>query len=186
MTRSPPPSNAASRPSARQHRQTPPSKLSANPGILRPNARELAIQSLLTLKTLAENIVAHPNEDKFKKFKPTNSKIKRMLVDPKGTLEYAVAMGQSANMQYHGEYPCQVLLMQVVDFQPYYIFNGRHVRDLEIGLAIIHETLERELVKNEREERAKREAKEAEENVKEKVRPSLRDLHPSPTSFIRS
>ncbi|KZT71571.1 hypothetical protein DAEQUDRAFT_724105 [Daedalea quercina L-15889] len=126
-----------------------------DPGILRPNARELAIESLLTLKTLAENIVAHPNEDKFKKFKPTNSKIKRVLVDPKGTLEYAVAMG---------------FRPEVVDFQPYYIFNGRHVRDLEIGLAIIHETLERELVKNEREERAKREAKEAEENAKDKLK----------------
>ncbi|TFY51527.1 hypothetical protein EVJ58_g10519 [Rhodofomes roseus] len=100
---------------------------------------------------LAENIAAHPGEDKYKKFKPTNTKIKRVLVDPKGTLEYAVA---------------------VVDFQPFYVFNDRHKQDLEIGLAIIHEVLERELVKQERDERTKRQAKEAEEAAKEKVRTS--------------
>ncbi|KAH9938143.1 uncharacterized protein B0H18DRAFT_965787 [Fomitopsis serialis] len=126
-----------------------------DPGILRPNARELALESLITLKTLAENIVAHPGEDKYKKFKPTNSKIKRVLVDPKGTLEYAVAMG---------------FRPEVVDFQPYYIWDDRHKLDLEIGLAIIHETLERELVKQEREDRTKREAKEAEAAAKEKLK----------------
>lgn len=58
---------------------------------------------------------------------------------------------------------------QVVDFQPYYVFSDRHKSDLEIGLAIIHETLERELVKQERADRAKREAKEAELEAKEKA-----------------
>ncbi|EPT03800.1 hypothetical protein FOMPIDRAFT_1022340 [Fomitopsis schrenkii] len=125
-----------------------------DPGILRPNARELAIEALITLKTLAENILAHPGEDKYKRFKPTNTKIKKVLVDPKGTLEYAVAMG---------------FRPEVVDFQPYYIFSDRLKGDLEIGLAIIHETLERELAKQERAERIRREAKEAELEAKEKV-----------------
>ena len=58
---------------------------------------------------------------------------------------------------------------QVVDFQPYYVFSDHHKNDLEVGLAIIHETLERELVKQERADRAKREAKEAELEAKEKA-----------------
>ncbi|KAH9844315.1 uncharacterized protein C8Q71DRAFT_39836 [Rhodofomes roseus] len=131
-----------------------------DPGILRPNPRELALESLITLKMLAENIVAHPGEDKYKKFKPTNTKIKRVLVDPKGTLEYAVAMG---------------FRPEVVDFQPFYVFNDRHKQDLEIGLAIIHEVLERELVKQERDERTKRQAKEAEEAAKEKLKRQFLD-----------
>lgn len=56
-----------------------------------------------------------------------------------------------------------------MDFQPYYIFSDRHKTDLEIGLVIIHETLERELAKQERTERAKRAAKEADLEAKEKV-----------------
>ena len=50
-----------------------------------------------TLKTLAENILSHPGEEKYKKFKPTNTKIKKTLVDPKGTLEYAVAVSLHRN-----------------------------------------------------------------------------------------
>lgn len=32
----------------------------------------------------------HPTDPKYRRFKPTNKKIKTVLVDPKGTLEYAV------------------------------------------------------------------------------------------------
>ena len=48
--------------------------------------------SIQTLLKLAENILAHPDEAKYQKFKPTNSTINRLLVEPKGTLEYAVAV----------------------------------------------------------------------------------------------
>ena len=41
---------------------------------------------------LAENIINNPEEAKYQRFKPTNGTIKRTLVDPKGTLEYAVAV----------------------------------------------------------------------------------------------
>ena len=42
------------------------------------------------LLKLSGNILDHPGEDKYSKFKPTNQKIKEYLVDPQGTLEYAV------------------------------------------------------------------------------------------------
>ena len=46
--------------------------------------------------------------------------------------------------------------------QPYYVFNKqRHIRDLQIGAEILREALEREVTKEERQERAKREEKAA-------------------------
>ncbi|OSX60225.1 hypothetical protein POSPLADRAFT_1066610 [Postia placenta MAD-698-R-SB12] len=131
-----------------------------DPGIVRPNAKELALESLQTLKMLAENILQHPGEEKYRRFKPTNSKIRRTLVEPKGTLEYAVEMG---------------FRPEVENFQPFYIFDTRRTTDLNIGLAMINETLDRETSKKEREERAKREAKEAELAAKEKLKRQFLD-----------
>ena len=45
-----------------------------------------------TLSTIAENLLREPDNPKFRQFKSTNTIIKRDLVDPKGTLEYAVAV----------------------------------------------------------------------------------------------
>ncbi|KAI0698585.1 hypothetical protein BC835DRAFT_1405325 [Cytidiella melzeri] len=116
-----------------------------DPGILRPNPRPLAVEALKTLLKIAENILQNPDEPKYLRFKPTNSTIKRLLVNPKGTLEYAVAMGFNP---------------EVENFQPFYVFNKKkHMRDLQIGAAIIQETLVREAEKEERQERAKREEK---------------------------
>ena len=39
---------------------------------------------------LAANIIDHPDEEKYHRFKPTNTTIRKKIVDPKGTLEYAV------------------------------------------------------------------------------------------------
>lgn len=51
-------------------------------------------------------------------------------------------------------------VMQVVNFQPFYVFNQKkHMADLRIGADILKEALEREMTKEEREERAKREEK---------------------------
>jgi hypothetical protein len=41
---------------------------------------------------IAENLLREPDNPKFRQFKPTNTIIKRDLVDPKGALEYAVAV----------------------------------------------------------------------------------------------
>ncbi|KIP04877.1 hypothetical protein PHLGIDRAFT_120297 [Phlebiopsis gigantea 11061_1 CR5-6] len=116
-----------------------------DPGILRPNARPVALESLKTLLTLAENILNNPYEEKYQKFKPTNGTIKRLLVDPKGTLEYAREMGFNP---------------EVVNFQPFYVFNKKkHMVDLRIGAEILKETLDREVGKEERILRAKQDEK---------------------------
>ncbi|KAI0306981.1 hypothetical protein B0F90DRAFT_1684033 [Multifurca ochricompacta] len=70
-----------------------------DPGIMRPNSKEVALRSLRTLSTIAENLLREPDNPKFRQFKPTNTIIKRDLVDPKGALEYAVEMGFRAEVQ---------------------------------------------------------------------------------------
>ncbi|KAI0638195.1 hypothetical protein C8Q77DRAFT_416722 [Trametes polyzona] len=131
-----------------------------DPGILRPNPRPLALESLQTLLKLAQNIIDHPDEAKYQRFKPTNATIKRVLVDPRGTLEYAVALG------FHP---------QVENFQPYYIFNKRHMDDLRIGAAMIKEALDRELVKEEVDKRKRAEEKAAHEAAVAKVKQAFYD-----------
>ncbi|KAI0832429.1 hypothetical protein BC628DRAFT_1346598 [Trametes gibbosa] len=131
-----------------------------DPGILRPNPRPLALESLQTLLKLAQNIIDHPGEEKYHRFKPTNATIKRVLVDPRGTLEYAVALG------FHP---------QVENFQPYYIFNKRYFEDLKIGAAMIKEALERELVKEERDQRRRADEKAAHDAAVAKVKQAFYD-----------
>lgn len=76
-----------------------------DPGIMRPNAHDQALRSLKvyalpylsshgltyqqTLLKISENLILEPNNEKYQRFKPTNSVIKRDLMDPKGALEYA-------------------------------------------------------------------------------------------------
>ncbi|KAH9853464.1 hypothetical protein C2E23DRAFT_821546 [Lenzites betulinus] len=131
-----------------------------DPGILRPNPRPLALESLQTLLKLAQNIIDHPGEAKYQRFKPTNATIKRVLVDPRGTLEYAVALG------FHPE---------VENFQPFYIFNKRYLDDLHIGAAMIKEALERELVKEERDQRRRADEKAAHDAAVAKVKQAFYD-----------
>ncbi|KAL6309529.1 hypothetical protein BKA93DRAFT_757832 [Sparassis latifolia] len=131
-----------------------------DPGILRPNAREIALEALQTLKQLADNIIKHPNDEKYYKFKPTNSKIKHLLVEPKGTLEYAVALG------FHPK---------VENFQPYYMFNPRHMSDLRIGSAMLEEALERELSKEERARHAREAEKAASEAAVANIKQAFLD-----------
>ena len=45
---------------------------------------------------LARNIIDHPEEEKYHRFKPTNTAIRRKIVDPKGTLEYAVEVRETS------------------------------------------------------------------------------------------
>ncbi|KAN0132507.1 hypothetical protein V8E53_009523 [Lactarius tabidus] len=98
-----------------------------DPGITRPNSKEVALRSLHTLSKIAENLLREPDNPKFRQFKPTNTIIKRDIVDPKGTLEYAVAMG---------------FRPEVEQFQPYYTFNSKHMSDLRIGTSILREALQ--------------------------------------------
>jgi hypothetical protein len=41
---------------------------------------------------MAENIVKEPDNPKYQRFKPTNNLIKCRLINPKGALEYAIAV----------------------------------------------------------------------------------------------
>jgi hypothetical protein len=98
-----------------------------DPGIIRPNSKEVALRSLHTLSKIAENLLHEPDNPKFRQFKSTNTIIKRDLVDPKGALEYAVAMG---------------FRPEVDHFQPYYTFNKKHMTELRIGAAILREAIQ--------------------------------------------
>jgi hypothetical protein len=115
-----------------------------DPGILRPNSKDVALASLNTLLTISENLLREPENPKFQQFKSTNDTIKRRLIDPKGALEYAIALGFRPEVQ---------------NFQPYYRFNPRKTLDLRIGAAILKETVDLEKDKQERSNQAKREEK---------------------------
>jgi len=115
-----------------------------DPGILRPNSKDVATASLKTLLTISQNLLREPGNPKFQQFKATNDTIKRRLIDPKGALEYAIALG---------------FRPEVDNFQPYYRFNERKMTDLRIGAAILQEAVDLEVVKQERLERSKKEEK---------------------------
>ncbi|KAH6914877.1 hypothetical protein BKA70DRAFT_1257279 [Coprinopsis sp. MPI-PUGE-AT-0042] len=126
-----------------------------DPGIVRPNSKEAAMSSLKTLATIAGNLLKDPSNPKFQKFKPTNSVIKRELVDRKGVLEYAIEMG---------------FRPEVENFQPYYVWHSRHEDDLKIGAQILEEFNHLYHEKEEREASAKANEKAAAAAASEKVR----------------
>lgn len=115
-----------------------------------------------TMKTIAENIINHPNEKKYRRFKTTNEKVQQTLILPKGVIEYIRKLGFEPEVEQ-------------ADWQPYYTFNKRYMSDLKVGLLMINEALERELPKKAREERALEEASAADEAAKEKARKRIMD-----------
>ncbi|KII95164.1 hypothetical protein PLICRDRAFT_128697 [Plicaturopsis crispa FD-325 SS-3] len=139
----------------REHEKRQAFRRLIDPGILRPNSKEVAMAALNTLSTISQNLLREPGNPKFQQFKPTNSVIKRTLMDPKGTLEYAIALG---------------FRPEVKDFQPYYVFNARKMEDLRIGSAMLEETLVTEREKEERQKRAKAEEKAAAAAVAQNVK----------------
>lgn len=131
-----------------------------DPGIVRPNPREVAYEAIKTLLTLAGNVIDHPDDKKYQKFKTTNTIIRKKIVDPKGTLEYAVELG---------------FRPEVIDFQPYYIFDKSSWNDLLIGHAVLKEFEHREAEKEQHLARARAEEKAAIEAQKEKIRLAFLD-----------
>jgi hypothetical protein len=83
---------------AREHEARQEFRRLIDPGIMRANSREKAMESLKILKTLGENILREPNNPKFLQFKPTNNTIKRVLMDRPGALEYAIRVGSSTEV----------------------------------------------------------------------------------------
>jgi len=131
-----------------------------DPGITRPNPRDKAFSSLKTLLTISDNLLRDLENPKYQRFKPTNTLIKRELVDRKGALEYAIELG---------------FRPEVVDFQPYYTFNKRNLQDLRVGNTILKEYLAVEIEKEERSARAKKSEKESHDAVAEKVKLAFMD-----------
>lgn len=131
-----------------------------DPGIMRPNTREAAIESLKILKTLGENILREPENPKFLQFKPTNNTIKRVLMERPGALEYAIRLG---------------FRPEVENFQPYYGFNPRKLEDLRIGIAILNEVLTLDDQKQQRMTSTKQQEKAAREAAKQQVKLAFMD-----------
>ncbi|KAJ7781208.1 hypothetical protein B0H16DRAFT_1497439 [Mycena metata] len=133
-----------------------------DPGILRRNPENQALASLKTLLTICENILREPDEPKFQKFKPTNSLIKRNLIDPKGTVEYARELGFNP---------------EVVDFQPYYQWRQtpKRMHALRIGAEMLQEAVSLGSEKEARMAQAKKEEKAAADAVAEKIRLAYED-----------
>jgi len=104
---------------------------------------------------LATNILEHPENEKFQSFKTTNTTIKRDLIEVKGAVEYAVAMGFRA---------------QVQNFQPMYVHQPRRIEELRIGAAILREEVERSEQQKLLAERAKVADKYAAQEAAAKVR----------------
>ena len=124
------------------------------------------------MSKVADNLLREPGNAKFRQFKPTNAVIKRDLVDPKGALEYAVAVRRTSFGFGFSFYlfitflffplccrwvsvprfdhfkrcvaDCEPYanLSQVDHFQPYYTFNKKYMTELCIGAAILHEAIQ--------------------------------------------
>lgn len=142
---------------------------------------------------ITENLLQEPNNPKFQRFKPTNSVIKRDLVDPKGALEFAIEVRFSfetsplkilPNLQTPFSlgseeksaiqfFSVSFLLIshnqKVQNFQPYYTFNQRHMEDLRIGNSILKDYIDLETEKEERAARAKKNEKASIEAAAKKV-----------------
>ncbi|KAK0212171.1 hypothetical protein DFS33DRAFT_1376667 [Desarmillaria ectypa] len=56
-------------------------------------ASKEGVASLKTLLKLANNIIAHPEEEKFRRFRINNPRIRKDIVEPKGVLKFPIKMG---------------------------------------------------------------------------------------------
>ncbi|KAJ4478142.1 hypothetical protein J3R30DRAFT_3479735 [Lentinula aciculospora] len=125
-----------------------------DPGIMRPNPELEAIEAMKVLFKLSENLIREPDNPKFQRFKTTNTLIQKHIVSPKGTVEFLRELG------FHPE---------VVDFQPFYIFNPKRMQDLKIGNAMLKESLEIQEQKKARTMGSTQTVQEARAEVIEKV-----------------
>ncbi|KAJ7068306.1 hypothetical protein C8F01DRAFT_1364671 [Mycena amicta] len=134
-----------------------------DPGILR-NPEQQAVTSMKAimplLLRLADNILLDPENTKWHKIKPTNTVLKRDLIDPKGTVEYARELGFSPHVE---------------DYQPVYIFNPKRLHQLRIGADLLRETLALMTEKEARAIQARKNEKAVAAAAAEKVRLAFED-----------
>lgn len=131
-----------------------------DPGIMRPNAQPQALESLRTIHKLCQNLLNDPENPKFQRIKTTNAKIKKDVIEPKGTVEFLRELG---------------FRPEVEEFQPYYTFNPSRINDLRIGSKIIEDALKLHTEKEERVAATRKAEKEAKEQAAEKVKLAFMD-----------
>jgi len=130
--------------------------------IERHNDDRVSIESVKVLLKLASNILHNPGEQKYQQFRTTNPIIQRHLVEPKGALEYAVAMG---------------FRLEVQNFQMIYIFKPTpdNMNSLRNGADCLNEVVLRHADAAERAQRANEAEKEAKAHRQELVRLAYED-----------
>ncbi|CCA66584.1 hypothetical protein PIIN_00267 [Serendipita indica DSM 11827] len=133
-----------------------------DPGIARGSSPATLEATLKMLSTIADNLLREPDNEKYQRFKPTNSLIKKNLVEVKGAIEYAVALGFRA---------------EVIHFQPYYSFMATpaNLNRLRIGAAVLHESLDRIIQKAEQEKLNRVDPKAVQKEIAQKVKMAYED-----------
>ncbi|KAI0352951.1 hypothetical protein OH77DRAFT_749030 [Trametes cingulata] len=116
--------------------------------IIAANPPKVALQSLRVVLKLAENILAEPTNERFRRFKITNDTVRKSIMEPKGVLQLVVDLGFREKAE---------------NYDSYYVFNGQHVNLLRIGASIIKEALARESLREDEAVKLAREQAEREE-----------------------
>ncbi|KAF9075770.1 hypothetical protein BDP27DRAFT_1211500, partial [Rhodocollybia butyracea] len=127
-----------------------------DPGILRPNPENQALESLKILYKLSDNLLREPDNPKFQRFKTTNAQIQKHVMEPKGTVEFLRELG------FHPE-------VRHVIIEPFFVFNPKRLSDLKLGSAMLKESLDIQEEKRARASVAKQTVQEARAEVLEKV-----------------
>ncbi|RDX55622.1 hypothetical protein OH76DRAFT_1397015 [Lentinus brumalis] len=106
------------------------------------------------------NILAHPEEEKYRRFKINNDHIKSKIVEPKGSMELVMDLG------FH---------IKAENFESYVLFTGKRYHELRVGSSIMEEILEREIKKQEEEETRRQREKVELEAYKQKLHDQFLD-----------
>ncbi|KAG8798905.1 hypothetical protein FRC17_007288 [Serendipita sp. 399] len=133
-----------------------------DPGIARGNAPATYEETIKVLSKIADNLLSDPENEKYRRFKPTNTLIKKHLVEVKGALEYAVALGFRAEVEH---------------FQPYYTFldTPRNRDTLRIGASVLSEALDRIVQKAEQDKLNRVDQKALQREIAQKVKLAYED-----------
>ncbi|KAG8987194.1 hypothetical protein FRB94_011277 [Tulasnella sp. JGI-2019a] len=142
---------------AKEHDQRQHFRRLVDPGIIRHNNEATSEASIKCLATICQNILDHPEEAKYRRFKTTNNRIKAEIVEVKGGLEYATAIGFREGVE---------------NFSPYYAWKptNQNVTALRIGAYVLDEFHQKIIAKEElakvRKETKQDEAQRAAQKVK--------------------
>ncbi|KAK0226686.1 hypothetical protein IW262DRAFT_783150 [Armillaria fumosa] len=112
-------------------------------------ASKEGVASLKTLLELASNIIDNPEKEKFQRFKMNNPKIKKVIIEPKGVLQFAIQMGFRQK--------------KVVDMEEYRVFVPKYRDDLVLCASLLKTAIEREQLRADEKLRLAREKEEKEE-----------------------